>query len=274
MSLAWVGVALVIGSAAAGLLGILTISAAPRRLVRENHAGRRVPSVLGLALVGGLLAGALGGALGSEQALIPVAQALLGMAFLVAVTGLMDDLVGGEARGFGGHLRSLARGRPTTGILKLVVGVAAGTMLAVVIGGGALRTVAAAVLIAGSVNLWNALDVVPGRSLKWGIVVLAGVVFATRTEPFGLVTAAGLGGAVGVLPADLTERGMLGDAGSNPLGLVAGAGLAVALSTAWVVVAASAVLALQIAAETVTISRLIRAVPPLRWVDDLGRRAT
>ena len=65
---------------------------------------------------------------------------------------------------------------------------------------------------------------------------------------------------------------MLGDAGSNPLGLLAGLGLAVSLPTPWLVAAAVAAVLLQVAAETVTISRVVDAVPPLRWFDRLGRR--
>jgi UDP-GlcNAc:undecaprenyl-phosphate GlcNAc-1-phosphate transferase len=132
--------------------------------------------------------------------------------------------------------------------------------------------VAAAVLIAGSINLWNALDVVPGRALKWAAIALVPVLAATVAEPYGVIAGAALGGVAGVLPFDLRERGMLGDAGSNPLGLLVGLGLAVTLPTWGVVVAALAVLALQVAAETVTISRAIEAVPALRWFDRLGRR--
>jgi UDP-GlcNAc:undecaprenyl-phosphate/decaprenyl-phosphate GlcNAc-1-phosphate transferase len=273
VSLVWLGVALVTGSALAWLLSAVAVSSPPNRLVRANHAGRPVPAVLGLVLVAGVAGGALAPILSPDVAAGSVMWTVLAGVIVVTAAGLLDDLAGGKARGFGGHLGSLARGRPTTGIVKLVVGVGVGAVVAAQIGGGGVRVVAATVLIAGAVNLWNALDVVPGRSLKWGVVVLIGVVVATRAEPLGLVAAAALGAAGGVLPADLTERGMLGDSGSNPLGLVVGAGLAVALSTPWVVVAASVILALQVAAETVTISRLIRAVPPLRWFDALGRRA-
>jgi len=77
---------------------------------------------------------------------------------------------------------------------------------------------------------------------------------------------------VGILPLDLAQRGMLGDSGSNPLGLVSGLGAAVTLPTWGVLLAAGVVVVLQVVAETVTISRAIEAVPPLRWYDRLGRR--
>ena len=273
MTVGWPAVAVVVGSVSAGALALVTAAAAPPRLVRTNHAGGRVPAVLGLALIGATLAGSLSTRAWAGGAPGRVEEATLAAAVAVAAAGLLDDLFGGtEDRGFRGHLGRLVRGRPTTGLLKLVVGVAGGVVVALAIGGGMVRVAAGALLVAVATNLWNALDVRPGRSVKWGIVVLVPVFALTRDTGFGLVAGAALGGAVGILPFDLLERAMLGDAGSNPLGLMAGAGLALVLPTASVVVAAGTVIILQVAAETVTISRVIDAVPPLRWFDRLGRR--
>ena len=64
---------------------------------------------------------------------------------------------------------------------------------------------------------------------------------------------------------------MLGDAGANVLGLVAGIGMFDRLGLVGLWVALAGVVALHVLSETVTLSRIIRAVPPLRWLDDLGR---
>jgi len=238
-----------------------------RRLVRENHAGRRVPVVLGLALVPGA---ALVGAVAAP----PLRAG--GVAFLVAwvglgVVGLVDDLFGHGPRGLGGHLGSLARGRPTTGILKLIAAAGAAAAIAALSGGGLARILAGTVLIAACVNVWNALDVAPGRCLKWGIVALGATLPALWQLGVGRLSAGILASALLLLPFDLRERAMLGDAGSNPLGLAVGVALFLALPTGWVVAAALVALLLQLAAETVTISRLIGSAPPLRWFDRLGR---
>jgi hypothetical protein len=246
------------------------------RLLRENHAGRLVPAVLGVGLMAAvILSTAVTAAVAGDAYELDrlVAWAILASVVL-GVVGLFDDLSEDRARGFRGHLGSLLhRGRPTTGILKLAAGVVAGTTLALIMGGSPVRVVAAAVLMAVSANVWNALDVVPGRALKVAIVVLLPVLWAAWGEPSGILAAATLGAAAALLPFDLLERGMLGDAGSNPLGFLVGVGLAAILPTAGVVAAAAAGLALQVAAETVTISRLVEATPPLRWFDRLGRRA-
>lgn len=255
-------------AAGASLLAGAGLSALRPRvpLLRANHRDRLVPAVLGLAWAGGLGVSLPAAEPGPSLVLLASAGAL-------ALAGLADDLGGPGPRGFAGHLRSLRRGRPTTGILKLLVGVGAGIAVALAAGGGPVRVAATAVLAASSANVANALDVRPGRALKAAGLVLAAALPTLWGSALGVVVAAALGAALGVLPLDLRERGMLGDAGSNPLGFVAGAALAAVLATPWLVAAAVVALALQVAAETVTITRLIEASPPLAWLDRLGRVA-
>ncbi len=273
MSGGWPLAALAAGLALAAAGALLAVRAAPPRLLRENRAGRRVPVVLGLAAIPATLAafGIVFAAAGGYRLHASDAAALAGVGGLAAV-GLVDDLYGAGPRGLGGHLASLVRGRPTTGILKLAAGVGAATAIAWLAGGGVLRVAAGAVLMAVSVNVWNALDVTPGRALKWAVIAIAALLGAVWGRTYALLAAAALGAALAALPLDLRERGMLGDAGSNPIGLVAGMGIFLALPTAGVVAAAAVGLALQAIAETVTISRVIAATPPLAWIDRLGRR--
>jgi hypothetical protein len=76
-----------------------------------------------------------------------------------------------------------------------------------------------------------------------------------------------------LLPWDAGERAMLGDAGANLLGFTAGLGL-FHLVHGWALVAAALVaVVLNVLADTVTLTRLIEIVRPLRWYDSMGRRA-
>jgi hypothetical protein len=266
------GVALVV----AGALGLLACRHPPRRLIRENHAGRQVAAILGLAFVPAVAAGLV--ATRAAGSLPAHGWVVLAAAGAVWLAGLADDLWAAGTRGLGGHLGSLARGRPTTGILKLAVAVMAAVWVAATVpGAGAVWTLSTLVLVATATNLGNALDVRPGRALKWAGLALAAAAAAALVvdDPTGSgpVAAAALGAVLGLLPLDLKERGMLGDAGSNPLGLLAGATLAGVLPPWGVVGAAAVALGLQLVAETVTVSRVIDAVPPLRWLDRLGRRS-
>jgi UDP-N-acetylmuramyl pentapeptide phosphotransferase/UDP-N-acetylglucosamine-1-phosphate transferase len=75
-----------------------------------------------------------------------------------------------------------------------------------------------------------------------------------------------------LLPEDLTERLMLGDAGANVLGAALGVGALLEFGpearTATVIVLA----VLNVAAEAGSFSRVIEATPALRHLDRLGRR--
>jgi len=133
---------------------------------------------------------------------------------------------------------------------------------------------AGAVAIAACANLWNGLDVVPGRALKAflpaaGAIWLAGPALGLAAIFPGVVAAAAL-----ALPFDLRERAMLGDGGANLLGFTAGLGAYLVLPGWAVEVVAALAVALNVLADTVTLSRAIEAVPAVRWFDRLGRVAS
>ena len=134
---------------------------------------------------------------------------------IVFAAGLYDDLQPSRSHGLRAHFAALGRGRVTSGIVKLVAAVVAATIAVVATGavGGAWRL--AIPLIAGVTNLCNLLDVAPGRALKFGFcfaVVLTVVRSSTlRVGDRWAMTAA-------LLPFDVRERAMLGDAGANSWG--------------------------------------------------------
>jgi len=82
-----------------------------------------------------------------------------------------------------------------------------------------------------------------------------------------------VGAGAGLLPADLGERLMLGDAGANVLGAVLGLGVVIACSPGTRTVVLVVVALLNLASERVSFSRVIAAVPPLRVADRWGRQA-
>jgi UDP-N-acetylmuramyl pentapeptide phosphotransferase/UDP-N-acetylglucosamine-1-phosphate transferase len=242
------------------------------RLAVENHRGALVPRTLGLWLA----ASAVGSSVVVASTRIdgPVDRAgwgALAATLIVFAIGLIDDLAPIGPRGLQNHLRSLVGGHLTTGILKLVVVIGAAVVaVALRDGGTAPHRLAGVVLVAGCANVWNGLDVRPGRALKFAIPVMlaAGVGFHLSRLPtlplVGLVAACSL-------VSDLRERAMLGDGGANLLGFTIGLELYLALPAGGVVVGAIVVVALNALAETVTFSRAIDAIPPLRWFDRLGQ---
>ena len=151
----------------------------------------------------------------------------------------------------------------------------------------AVELARAALIVALSANLLNLTDRAPGRATKvvlaWWLVGLVPFTITAASWPgrfgFGLggdvviwavCAAAAAGASAGLLRSELAEEHMLGDTGVNPVGAVLGMATVAAYSGAveWV---ALAVLALaNLASERWSFSRIIDAVPPLRWLDRLG----
>ena len=164
----------------------------------------------------------------------------------VAAIGLADDLWSGPERGFRAHLRA---GR-TTGTLKL-----AGIPLA---GLAATRSLSGALLVGLAANAVNQLDTKPGRALKAYLLAAAAL-----RGPKGV--------AVLLLPYDLREMGMLGDAGSNALGALLGLKSVSRLTGRgrWLAIAALA--GFTLLGERRSLGQLIERTPGLRELDAWGR---
>jgi hypothetical protein len=269
------------GGAVTGWLALrVALNSSFDRLVRTNVGGRRVPAVLGGPLLVGALTGAfVVGLVGSvvDESLFFLAQrltaALTGALFvaILFVGGLVDDLRGDEgSRGFGGHLRALRSGRITGGIIKIAAGGIAGLVAAWMFAESSL--IESFLMVPLAANLFNLLDTAPGRAAKGGAVALGALSLASG--PFAIAAAGTFGALLAVLPADLGERAMLGDAGANSMGALVGVGLIVVLGEPWRAIALVGLVALNLASERISFARVIDETWLLRAVDRLGRRRT
>jgi UDP-N-acetylmuramyl pentapeptide phosphotransferase/UDP-N-acetylglucosamine-1-phosphate transferase len=239
-----------------------------RRWQRTNHRGEPVTLWEGPATVAGLCAGLV------IAVDLPWRLRLGGVAAVSTAggVGLYDDLHGATStKGLAGHLGALARGKVTSGGVKIV-----GLSLAGLLAAGSARPgadlgerLAAAALVAGTANLVNLFDLRPGRALK--VVALVAAPAQLATSSAGSVLTAPLGASLAVAGADLGERTMLGDCGANALGVCVGTAAAVGMPRRGIFWALAAVVTLTVLSERVSFSRVIDATPPLRWLDRLGR---
>jgi UDP-GlcNAc:undecaprenyl-phosphate/decaprenyl-phosphate GlcNAc-1-phosphate transferase len=257
------------GGFALAALAWHVVQRAGPRWRKENRRGRSLPVALGWALAIGSLG--LVAVIWYQVDRIGLRASQTGEvmgAAIVFFTGVVDDGYGGSVRGLRGHLRALMSGHITTGGLKLAAAVlAAAIAVAWTPRDHLWANLLALIAIAGSTNIWNGLDVAPGRALK-GFLVVATVLLAVDLKAFLLVCS---GAATAVLVPDLRERGMLGDSGATLLGFLAGAEIVRRLPEPWLILAALLVVGLNVLAETITFSRTIETIPPLRWFDHLGR---
>lgn len=237
---------------------------------RTNHRGEQVTLLEGPAFLAGATAAGL---------LSPGLPARMRAATLLAgagsgLLGAYDDLAGSSAsRGFKGHLKALARGEVTTGAVKLLGIGATGLAAATLAGPSAGKRTNVfdiainGALIAGAANLMNLFDLRPGRAIKVGLI--AGAPLAAGAG--AAVVAAPLGAAAALLPEDLGERAMLGDAGANALGALLGLA-ATRLGRGARLGVLAGLIALNGASEYVSFTKVIRENPALNWLDMLGRR--
>ena len=272
--------------------GITKLDAVARRLERVNFRGRTVSLRGGVGVAAGAVAAGaqLGRALGGDGA--RPAAAAVAAAGAAGAAGFIDDLDGGAhdgdtpAKGLKGHLSALARGRVTTGAVKIAVigsgALVAGVLLARHRGAAtaprrlpatALDAAVSALTIASWADVHNLLDLRPGRALKAAALLTSPLLVDRRpAAAASRALAAGcLGAAAAALPGDLMEETMLGDTGANALGALAGTALAAHPSRLVRAGAAAAGTALVLASERVSFTRVIARTPALAALDAVGR---
>jgi len=276
---------------------------------RTNFHGATVSLRGGVAMAGAAVASAAVASALSDQprAALGGAVAALGG----AVAGYIDDVDQGAhdggkvAKGLKGHLGALAHGQVTTGVIK-IAGIGASALAASALVGSKATSVSGkaadlalnTVLIAGTANLANLLDLRPGRALKATVLVAtplsyfscaaaktpasgaSGAASATPAAPASAsgasaqrLLASGLNAAaITALVEDLQETTMLGDTGANAAGALLGTSLAANDSWKLRLGATLGVVGLILASEKVSFSKVIAANPALNWLDQLWRR--
>lgn len=265
------------------------------RWTRENHAGRPVTLFEGPAYAVAAVTGSLAGGAGA-----PAAVSGLG----AAAFGGLDDLAGDSSRkGLRGHLAAARRGEVTTGAIKIlglgVTGLLSARMIDRSRGSNqVMTTLVGGAVIAGSANIANLLDLRPGRALKVVLLLAApiaaggrGTHLATATSSananananangnangnvnFAAAATAGAvaGAAIGSLRDDLAGRSMLGDTGANSAGALLGTALVARTGPRGRLLALAVVMALTLASEKVSFTKVIESTPGLRELDAFGR---
>ena len=244
-------------------------------MLGENYRGARLPVPIGVVIVPAALIALIPVTLLARLTTLDIFPNDLSLviAFVpgVALLGLLDDVLSGSSRGWRGHAQTALAGGFSSGLLK-----AAGTLgLALLVasslpGSDTDFLIAAAVLVLAT-NAFNLLDLRPGRSVK--AFVLLGIGLTAATQLFDPVAALGIFLApvlvVGWL--DLREKAMLGDAGSNVVGALAGVWIVLTLESSEQLVALAILLAINLYGEFRSINTAIEKIPGIRHLDSLGR---
>jgi UDP-GlcNAc:undecaprenyl-phosphate GlcNAc-1-phosphate transferase len=193
--------------------------------------------------------------------------------------GLIDDVFGTrQASGLKGHFNKLFIEREmSTGALKALVGGMIGLMVSIEYAEGTgINKIAFLVMntliIALSTNTINLLDLRPGRAGK-SFFVLSLFIVAVGADRYQLMYLAVMGGSLAAfLPFDLKANAMMGDTGSNMLGMTIGFlavyNLALPVKLAFFLF----LLVFHLVTEKYSLTSIIEKNRVLNYLDMIGRR--
>ena len=248
---------------------------------RPNYRLRELPFPLGVLVLAAatlaLIPVELVQRFASTELLHPEAVPIALYALGVIGLGLVDDAFGAAApgrapaRGWRGHAAAALRGELSTGMLKAAgsVGLALFAMSYLKLS-DARWLLAAAVLVLAT-NVFNLLDLRPGRSIKAFVLLGAGLALGAGSARTFWSLGLFCGPALVAGALDLRERGMLGDSGASLVGALAGLWLVLTLSGRGQLVALGLLAAVTVYGELRSISSLIERTPGLRQLDSWGR---
>lgn len=191
---------------------------------------------------------------------------------LIALIGLLDDLIGTDQyKGFKGHISALLSGKLTTGGFKAVVGLISSVILSIIISNSLLEVIINSLIIVLFINLINLFDLRPGRALKLYIVLTISLLILTSQNNISFINYSALGIVLALFPYDIKAKGMMGDIGSNTLGMTLGFFCAESVHNNIKIFCLIGLILIHIIAEFVSISKIISNNKILNFLDRLGR---
>ncbi|WP_415990549.1 glycosyl transferase [Intestinibacter bartlettii] len=185
--------------------------------------------------------------------------------------GALDDLIGNRnVSGLKGHFKSLFKGELTTGGFKALFGGFVGLVVSVCISSSIVDIIVNTLIIALSTNLMNLFDLRPGRAIKAYLVIMIPIYITLTgyTKVFPLLI---LPNVLAYFNTDLKARGMMGDTGSNVLGISIGVlmalGYGIKVRLVWLVF----LILMHLITEKFSLTKIIEKNRVLKFIDNLGR---
>ena len=189
----------------------------------------------------------------------------------MCLVGILDDIIGNrDVSGLKGHFKSLFKGNLTTGGFKALFGGFVGILISVAISKNIIDIGINTLIIALSTNLMNLLDLRPGRAIKV-YLLLAIVIFLTIAGyPKGLLLLI-VPSVLVYFTHDLKAKAMMGDTGSNVLGISIGIlvamGYGLGVRVGWLVF----LIFIHLLTEKYSLTKIIEQNKFLNFIDKLGR---
>ncbi len=196
---------------------------------------------------------------------------LMGL-FAISLLGFADDILGRrDTLGFKGHIGALLRGRLTTGGLKAVGGILIAFFIALSLSAGWLNILVNTLIMALFANMLNLLDLRPGRAVKGFMFffILLAILANWQIDWIMLTPLVGVVLYYGYF--DLKALAMMGDSGSNVLGLALGFIASLSLPFSLRIGVLLFLFFMHLVTEKYSLTRIIDKVAVLRRIDQWGR---
>ncbi len=195
---------------------------------------------------------------------------LVGITVMAFVGYLDDSNVDKENKGLKGHIKQLLNLKLTTGMLKAIGGLGISFYISINLSDSFIEIILNTLVIALFTNFMNLWDLRPGRASKIFILfAVLGIIFSTLIFKFYLLIMIIL--TLIYIKGDLRAKYMLGDTGSNLLGVFLGIVMAFNLGINAKILCLFLLIIVHILAEKVSFSKIIESNKVLKYIDMMGR---
>ena len=240
--------------------------------IRPNYKGEMIPVSMGIVflpmlIINGIILAFFTVDFISLSCLFIFIFGMMSMFF----AGIIDDTIGNrDVSGLKGHFKSLFKGTLTTGGFKALFGGFVGLIISVSISKSISDIIVNTLVIALSTNLMNLFDLRPGRAIKVYLVIIITIIF-TLSGYIQILPLLILPNVLSYFKFDLKAKAMMGDTGSNVLGISIGIlmvlGYTAKVRISWLVF----LILMHILTEKFSLTKIIEKNKVLNFIDRLGR---
>ncbi|MFW5976431.1 MAG: hypothetical protein ACOCQS_00650 [Bacillota bacterium] len=237
-------------------------------LLKYNYNNKLIPAGAGIILVLLSIAGwtlLLNLDIGNYS----IIKSLIFLSIIIGLTGLIDDMAGDKkVQGLKGHFIYFLQGHLSTGSFKVII-VFISVLLVVLRESSGYEILLDLSLILLMTNMFNLFDLRPGRVIKLFLITSIFLFYIFDIFIYFIFIYIFL---IPYLFLELKEKIMMGDAGSNFLGVITGYGFT---KWNWIqgkIYLTGLLLVLTLLSERYSFSSYIKNNCILNWLDKLGRK--
>lgn len=191
---------------------------------------------------------------------------------IMGFVGFIDDVLAKDnTKGIKGHTKALLSGTLTTGGLKAIIGLISSFLYAFIISNNIYNLIINTLIISLFTNLINLLDLRPARAMKAFTIIGMILLFTSLKQEYNFILFSAIGIISSVFKQDLKGKVMLGDIGSNTLGMTLGIFCVTTQNITVRTIILILLISLQVFSEYYSFSKAISKFKVLKFIDTLGR---